>query len=170
MNDRIVKLRELADRFEQGMADDQEMIDAFASMPYDLIEKVEAALQGGGIQGLPFLPRSLNPGSQEFHASMDRLKAIHEQGDAANLFEFVRAHREMMRLAPPWWKAEIDKMFDELFGLSPDAYTEDGQPMYSAQNIAANLGVSKAELIAQIDELSINGFQTASSARCFRVQ
>jgi hypothetical protein len=150
------KFLEVAKRMEAGEATDQEIIDAFQSAPARVIDEIEAEARA---RGLPPLPRMLNPGSPEFHAAMNHFKDLHFRHDEATPQEFMLAFIKMFRLAPPWWKAEIDQLFDETFTLSPDGYTGDGNPVFSARSIALLLGKSESEIVNDLDALEASGIQ-----------
>lgn len=106
------KFLEVANRMETGEATDQEIVDAFLSAPAKVIDEIEAEAKA---RGMPPLPAVLNPGSPEFRAAMERYKEVHAMGDEATPKEIMISFIKMFRLAPPWWRAEMDQLFDETF-------------------------------------------------------
>jgi hypothetical protein len=155
------KFIEVAERMECGDASDEEIIDAFRSAPSTVIDEIEAEMANKGMRPLPSL---LNPGSPEFHAAMKRMREIESEGrDEGNRHAFMSAFLEMFRLAPPWWKAEIDQIFDETSSLSPDGYTDDGNPVFSIGTVSRMAGKSEEEVLIDLADLEDAGFQLTTT-------
>lgn len=160
------KFLEVANRMETGEATDQEIIDAFLSAPATVIDEIEAKAKA---RGLPPLPRELNPGSPEFRSAMERYKEVHAMGDEATPQEIMISFIAMFRLAPPWLKAEMDNLFDESFSISPDGYTESGEPTFSVGAIAGFSGRSESEVINDLRTLEEGGFQMAVTEKTYSI-
>ncbi|MBL0355281.1 MAG: hypothetical protein IPP03_22580 [Dechloromonas sp.] len=159
----LMKLSAAAERMQQGDAIDQEIIDAFLSAPADVIDEIEAEL---ATAGLPPLPMQLNPGSLEFRAAMKRFCETQNYGDdEADRQELMAASVTAMRLAPPWWKAEMDRMFDEIFDVTPDGDTDDGVPTFSVGTVAHMCGKSEAEIMNDLVALEDAGFQVLNTEK-----
>lgn len=160
------KFLEVANRMETGEATYQEIVEAFRSAPARVIDEIEEEAKA---RGMPPLPAVLNPGSPEFRVAMDRYKEVHAMGDEATPQEVMLSFMEMYRLAPPWWKAEMDSLFDESFSISPDGYTESGEATFSVGAIARWSGRSESEVITVLRTLEEGGFQMAVTEKTYSI-
>ena len=170
----LTPLRNLSCRLEAGeQISNEEFADALSQAGQGLIDDMEARLEAGAVPGLPYLPRCWNPGRPEFHAAMERLKELNELGEHADRQDWMAALLKMWRLAPRWWKVEMDQIFDDTVLLPPpNGYTADGQPMFSISSIASHLGRSEAELMDDVNSLQLedNEFAILSGEDVFKVQ
>lgn len=91
----------------------------------------------------------------EFTELMTRYAEIHEAGqsDTAEARALLSA---AMRYAPPEF-LEMARREARALGLlpEPDGYLADGTRAYSVATVAAHLGVTEAEVIEGIDQLSL---------------
>ena len=95
------------------------------------------------------------PVNPAFFTEFDKYKRIvekHGEDSEQALDQFMK----VFELSPESLKQEAHAKAIELDLIpKPSAYTDDGQPLYSATDIAAKLGIDENEMIARLDELGI---------------
>jgi hypothetical protein len=97
--------------------------------------------------------RQLKEATPEFMAAMSAcLRLVESLGQDHP--DTVRALQQAMSLAPPSMRDFVARQAQEL-GLLPEAdgYTEDGEPVYSLQAIAAKLDMSMGEAQAAMEAM-----------------
>jgi hypothetical protein len=95
------------------------------------------------------------PVNPAFFTEFDKYKRIvekHGKDSEQALNQFMK----VFELSPEYIKQEAHAKAIELDLIpKPSAYTDDGQPLYSATDIAAKLGIDENEMIARLDELGV---------------
>ncbi|KAF1027105.1 MAG: hypothetical protein GAK29_00911 [Acinetobacter bereziniae] len=92
--------------------------------------------------------------SPEFTAAMEIYKSMLDENGEENSDEARLQFQRAMLLAPEWFKEEAHQMACEM-GLLPEP-TEclaDGTPVFTAEQVAKNLGVPVEEVLKGIKEL-----------------
>lgn len=92
--------------------------------------------------------------SPEFTAAMEKYKSMLDENGGEETEESRLQFQKAMLLAPDWFMGEAHQMAREM-GLLPEP-TEclaDGTPVFTAEQIAANLGVPVEEVLKHLDEL-----------------
>lgn len=136
-----------------------ELADAVLSAPADAIAAIDATRPGEG-EGLLDWARDYTERRDypEFFALLAEIGRIRrEQGEeAAAAPEHAELFMKMMHAAPPryWGVAEA---VAEDFLPTATHFTDDGQPVYSAQQVADKLGVPVDEVEAGIQRMEDEG-------------
>lgn len=94
------------------------------------------------------------PTPQFFEAFSEYKRIVAKYGEDSDqaLDQFMK----VFELSPESLKQEAHAKAIELDLIpKPSAYTDDGQPLYSAADIAAKLGIDENEMIARLDELGV---------------
>ncbi|MFW1996738.1 hypothetical protein ACG904_17580 [Acinetobacter guillouiae] len=90
----------------------------------------------------------------EFTAAMEIYKSMLDKNGEENSDEARLQFQKAMLLAPDWFKDEAHQMAREM-GLLPEPTEclEDGTPVFTAEQVATNLGVPVDEVLKGIKEL-----------------
>lgn len=88
----------------------------------------------------------------EAFSKYERIVAKYGEDSDQALDQFMK----VFELAPESLKQEARAKAIELDLMpKPSAYTDEGEPLYSAADIAAKLGIDESEMIARLDELGV---------------
>lgn len=90
----------------------------------------------------------------EFTAAMEIYKSMLDKNGEENSDEARLQFQKAMLLAPDWFKDEAHQMAREMGLLpKPTECLSDGTPVFTADQIATNLGVPVEEVLKGIEEL-----------------
>ena len=93
------------------------------------------------------------PVNPAFFTEFDKYKRIVEKhGEDSE--QAINAFMKCYDLAPQHYRDEAGKMIEQMGMIpKPSGYTDNGQPVFSASDLAKHFGVSESEVIERLNQL-----------------
>ena len=93
-----------------------------------------------------------SPAFKRALAEYERIASLHGEDSE----QAINAFMKVFELSPEYIKQEAHAKAKELDLIPPiSGYSDDGEPLYSAADIAAKLGIDESEVISRLDELGV---------------
>ena len=91
-----------------------------------------------------------SPAFKRALAEYERIASLHGEDSEQAINAFMKCYD----LAPQHYRDEAGKMVEQMGMIpKPSGYTDNGQPVFSASDLAKHFGVSESEVIAQLGKL-----------------
>ena len=91
-----------------------------------------------------------SPAFKRALAEYERIASLHGEDSEQAINAFMKCYD----LAPQHYRDEAGKMVEQMGMIpKPSGYTDNGQPVFSASDLAKHFGVSESEVIERLNQL-----------------